>query len=252
MFTKWCIEYAQIVTNMQQLLHLCIRDANARACLVTPCPRLLQITHGTFAFLSAQQLLLHVLHIQSYGIYPAMNVQCEKALMRRGEGSLEVQPKLCLTRLHWPHRNLMQMERYVVVLVDNMAALNMLHSPQPSRQTLPLPPPHRLPSFLMLTPTIPLSVSTLTIILAVPVKVHRWMMRLLQQTGVQLLQRTWTSITPQRENVRKTWARLLCDSKSFHAKSTFKLIKHIYLWLENPKRKLTQFWRGVQHEQKFI
>ena len=36
MCTKWNIEYAQIVTNMQQLLHLCIRDANARACLVTP------------------------------------------------------------------------------------------------------------------------------------------------------------------------------------------------------------------------
>ena len=35
MCTKWNIEYAQIVTNMQQLLHLCIRDANARACLVT-------------------------------------------------------------------------------------------------------------------------------------------------------------------------------------------------------------------------
>ena len=30
------IEYAQIVTNMQQLLHLCIRDVSARACLVTP------------------------------------------------------------------------------------------------------------------------------------------------------------------------------------------------------------------------
>ena len=36
MCTKWSIEYAQIVTNMQQLLHLCIRDVNARACLVTP------------------------------------------------------------------------------------------------------------------------------------------------------------------------------------------------------------------------
>ena len=35
MCTKWSIEYAQIVTNMQQLLHLCIRDVNARACLVT-------------------------------------------------------------------------------------------------------------------------------------------------------------------------------------------------------------------------
>ena len=38
MCTKWSIEYAQIVTNMQQLLHLCIRDVNARACLVTPPP----------------------------------------------------------------------------------------------------------------------------------------------------------------------------------------------------------------------
>ena len=56
----------------------------------------------------------------------------------------------------------------------------------------------------------------------------------------------------QRENVIKTWARLVCDSKSFHAKRTFKLIKHIYLWLENPKRKLTQFLREVQHEQKII
>ena len=36
MCTKWSIEYAQIVTNMQQLVHLCIRDVNARACLVTP------------------------------------------------------------------------------------------------------------------------------------------------------------------------------------------------------------------------
>ena len=36
MCTTWSIEYAQIVTNMQQLLHLCIRDVNARACLVTP------------------------------------------------------------------------------------------------------------------------------------------------------------------------------------------------------------------------
>ena len=35
MCTKWSIQYAQIVTNMQQLLHLCIRDVNARTCLVT-------------------------------------------------------------------------------------------------------------------------------------------------------------------------------------------------------------------------
>ena len=35
MCTKWSIEYAQIVTNMQELLHLCIRNVNARACLVT-------------------------------------------------------------------------------------------------------------------------------------------------------------------------------------------------------------------------
>ena len=38
MCTKWSIEYAQIVTNMQQLLHLCIRDVNAGTCLVTPPP----------------------------------------------------------------------------------------------------------------------------------------------------------------------------------------------------------------------
>ena len=36
MCTKWSVEYAQIVTNMEQLLHFRIRDANARACLVTP------------------------------------------------------------------------------------------------------------------------------------------------------------------------------------------------------------------------
>ena len=36
MCTKWSIEYAQIVTNGQQLVHFRIRDANARACLVTP------------------------------------------------------------------------------------------------------------------------------------------------------------------------------------------------------------------------
>ena len=30
--------YAQIVLNMQRLTHLYIRDANARACLVTPPP----------------------------------------------------------------------------------------------------------------------------------------------------------------------------------------------------------------------
>ena len=68
---------------------------------------------------------------------------------------------------------------------------------------------------------------------------------------VRVLQKSVESFG-QRENVLKTWARLLCDSKSFHAKRTFELIKHIYLWLENPKRKLTQFLRGVQHEHKFI
>ena len=36
MYITWSNECAQMRLNMQQLLHLCIRDANARACLVTP------------------------------------------------------------------------------------------------------------------------------------------------------------------------------------------------------------------------